>query len=266
MMYSKPALALKYFKYFITASNGKGHGVHSPFLFDFIERVLNDDRQFYVFHQIEKMRRALRGDEKVLTIEDFGAGSASLKTKQRAVSSIAQTSLKPKKYSQLFFRMIDYYQPKTILEIGTSLGITTSYLASANLRNQVITLEGSKAIADVAKNIFKKLQLSNVELIEGNFDHTLSAVLEKIPTIDFAFIDGNHRYQPTVDYFMQILAKSTEHSIIILDDIHWSEEMEQAWEWVKEYEAVSMTVDLFFIGIVLLRKEFLKKQHFTIRF
>ena len=265
-MYSKPALAFKYCKYLFTAASNKGHGVHSPFLFDFIERVLNDDRQFYFFHQIERTRKNLLRNKEVLTIEDFGAGSVSLKTKQRSVASIAATSLKPKKYSQLFFRMIDYYQPQNILEIGSSLGITTSYLASANLRNKVITLEGSREVAGVAGNLFKKLQLTNIELIEGNFDDTLSIVLEKLPKVDFAFIDGNHRYKPTIDYFLQILSRSTDYSIIILDDIHWSKEMEDAWNWVKEHESVTMTVDLFFIGIVFLRKEFLKKQHFSIRF
>ena len=265
-MYSQPLLALKYIKYFISASHSKGHGVHSPFLFDFIESVLNDNRHFYIYHNIEKLRAALQHDDKLLHIEDFGAGSVALKTKQRKVKAIAQTSLKPKKYAQLFFRMINYYQPKHVLEIGTSLGITTSYLASANLHNNIVTLEGAKEVAAVAKNMFKKLQLSNIELMEGNFDNTLPFVLEKMPTVDFAFIDGNHRYQPTINYFLQILAKTNNYSILIFDDIHWSKEMEDAWQWIKEHDSVTMSIDLFFVGIVLFRKEFLHKQHVSIRF
>ena len=113
---------------------------------------------------------------------------------------------------------------------------------------------------------FAKLKLKNIELVKGNFDDTLPTVLSSLPTVDLAFIDGNHRYQPTLNYFEQILVKSNHQSIIILDDIHWSREMEEAWQMIQQHSAVTMTIDLFFIGIVLLRDEFKIKQHFSVRF
>ncbi len=265
-MYSKIKLALKYLQYYLTASNGKGHGMHSPFVFDFITNVLNDERYFYAYAQIEQQRQYLLNDTRKIRIEDFGAGSRIINSKERTVQSIARTSLKPKKFSQLLFRMVNYYQPNTIIELGTSLGITTAYLASAKNDAKIISMEGSSAVAFGARENFSKLHLTNIELTEGNFDDTLSTAISKLSSIDFAFIDGNHRYQPTINYFLQILSKSNNHSIIILDDIHWSKEMEDAWNFVQEHEAVTLTIDLFFIGIVLLEKEFKVKQHFSVQF
>jgi predicted O-methyltransferase YrrM len=265
-MYSKTKLTLKYLHYYLFSSNGRGHGVHSPFVYEFINEVLIDDRNFYAYLQIENIRQQLLQDRRKLTIEDFGAGSRVFNNNQRTVASIASTSLKPKKYSQLLFRMINHYQPKIILELGTSLGITSSYLAAANPTSQVITMEGSLAIASVAKENFSNLGLENIEVVQGNFDNTLPSVISKLSCIDFAFIDGNHRYEPTVNYFNQMLSKSGNQTIIILDDIHWSTEMEQAWKEVQQHSSVTLTIDLFFIGIVLLKKEIKMKQHFAIRF
>lgn len=266
-MYSKPQLALKYISYWLKASNGKGHGVHSPFVFEFITKVLNDNRSFYAYDQIEAVRLQLLNDDKTLTIEDFGAGSRVIKNNQRKVSFIAGSSLKPKKFSQLLFRMVNTYQPKTILEIGTSLGITTSYLASAKSNAQVTTMEGAKEVAATAKANFSKLGLQNIHVVEGNFDNTLQPTVNNISEdIDFAFLDGNHRYEPTVQYFETLLPKLNEYSIVILDDVHWSEEMEKAWQYVKDHEKVTLTIDLFFIGIAFFRKENKVKQHFDIRF
>jgi len=265
-MYSSFQLGTRYLAYFLTASNGKGHGMHSPFVFDFITKVLNDDRHFYAYESIENLRQLLLSDEKQLTIEDFGAGSRVKKTNTRTVRDIARSSLKPKKFGQLLFRIVDHYSPAAILELGTSLGITTAYLASAKAASKVVTMEGSKEIAGVAKNNFKKLNLLNIQLVEGNFDECLPAIVEKAGRIDLAFIDGNHRYEPTVRYYRQLVPAVHEYSVLIFDDIHWSKEMEQAWEEIKQDPMVMLSIDLFFIGLVFFRKENKAKQHFTIRF
>ena len=265
-MYSTVKLAGKYLNYILTASNGKGHGVHSPFVFDFITHVLNDNRTFYAYKELEELRQELLSDETLLTIEDFGAGSTVQKSNERRVSSIARSSLKPKKFGQLMFRMVDYYKANTIIELGTSLGITTGYLASGNLKGNVYTFEGAKQVSQLASQNFEKLGLSNIQVIDGNFDDTLLLNLEKIEHVDLAFIDGNHRKKPTIQYFEQLLEKASEHSIFIFDDIHWSKEMEEAWEHIKQHNAVTLSIDLFFICLVFFRKEQKVPQHFCIRF
>jgi predicted O-methyltransferase YrrM len=265
-MFNKWQLAKRYLKYYLTSSNGKGHGIHSPFVFAFVQHVLNDKRNFYAFDLIEAVREGMLRNASSVEVEDFGAGSRIEKTKRRLVKDIAKSSLKPKKYSQLMFRMVDYYQPKTIVELGTSFGITSAYLAFANLQAKVYTHEGSQAIAQWAQKNFDLLKLTNLQLIKGNFDETLSHTLEQIASVDFAFVDGNHRYEPSIRYFNELLSVVSSHGIIIMDDIHWSAEMEQAWDAIKAHPQVMLTVDLFFIGIVFCSPDFKTKQHFTIRY
>lgn len=265
-MYSAFRLAKKYIHYYTTASNGKGHGVHSPFVFDFITHVLNDKKKYDCYTTIEKQRQVLLNDENIIEIEDFGAGSAVMKSNKRVVKKIAASSLKPKKFAQLLFRIVNYYQPATILELGTSLGITTCYLAEGNNQAKVFTCEGSTAIAAIAQNNFEKLQLNNIELVQGNFAATLQPLLDKIRTVDLAFIDGNHRRLPTIEYFQSILQHAHSNTILIFDDIHWSAEMEEAWRFIQQDPSVTMSIDLFFIGLIFISPDFKVKQHFTIRF
>ena len=265
-MYSPFQLAIKYFNYWITASNGKGHGMHSPFIFELITKVLNVKEGRPEYEKVEALRNQLLNDNSVIEVEDFGAGSVIDKKSRRSISSIAKNAAKPKKFGQLLFRMVKHYQPTTILELGTSLGITTSYLSLAKPDARLITMEGSKEIADIAKRNLRNLEIRNFEIIEGNFDDTLSSVVRGLSSVDFAFIDGNHRQEPTERYFKELLSKINNDSILVFDDVHWSSEMEAAWETIKKNAAVTCSIDLFFIGIVFFRKEFKETQHYVIRF
>ena len=265
-MYSSLQLAKKYFHYYFHSKNGKGHGVHSPFIFDFIIHVLNDKKKYCGYDRIESLRRTLLINSNEIEVEDFGAGSAVIPFKKRKIKDIARTSLKKKKYARLLFRIAKYYRSKNMVELGTSFGITTCYLASANKDAKVVTLEGSANIAKIALQNFKEAQLNNIELIEGPFEKSIPVVLEKFESIDLLFIDGNHRKKPTLEYFDLFLRKSTSDSIFIFDDIHWSPEMEKAWELIKQHPSVTLTIDLFFIGLVFFSKDFKVKQDFSIRF
>jgi len=265
-MYSPFQLAIKYFNYWITASNGKGHGMHSPFIFELITKVLNVKEGRPEYEKVEALRNQLLNDNSVIEVEDFGAGSVIDKKSRRSISSIAKNAAKPKKFGQLLFRMVKHYQPTTILELGTSLGITTSYLSLAKPDARLITMEGSKEIADIAKRNLRNLEIRNFEIIEGNFDDTLSSVVGGLSSVDFGFIDGNHRQEPTERYFKELLSKINNDSILVFDDVHWSSEMEAAWETIKKNAAVTCSIDLFFIGIVFFRKEFKETQHYVIRF
>jgi predicted O-methyltransferase YrrM len=265
-LYSRFQLAKKYLTYYLAASNGKGHGIHSPFVFDFITNVLNDKKKYECYLAIEQRRKILLTDPAVIEVEDFGAGSAVIKTSSRVVKNIAASSLKPKKFSQLLFRIVNYYKPKTILELGTSFGITSAYLASGNSDAKLHTCEGAKNIAAIAKQTFNDLSLTNINLIEGDFAKTFPHLLSQLQHIDLAFVDGNHRKAPTLDYFNQLLGVSHQSTILIFDDIHWSPEMEEAWAQIQQHPDVTLTIDLFFIGIVYVNTAIKVKQHFTIRF
>lgn len=264
-MFSPLTLSAKYLKYRFTASNGRGHGVHSPFVFDFIQKVLTDKTAYPAYDDIETLRRKLLNDHTPVPMEDYGAGSRS-GPGSKSVAQIARRAAKSPKYGQLLFRIVRYYQPHYVLELGTSLGMSTAYLASADKNSVVVTGEGNYAVATIAKNNFETSGLTNVRIITGNFQNTLPEMVNAIPHIDLAFIDANHRKQPTLTYFFELMKKITDRSVIIFDDIHWSGEMEEVWEEIKKHPQVMLTVDLFFMGIVFFRPEFKVKQHFRIRF
>jgi len=265
-MYSSPELIVKYLSYYINAANSRGHGIHSPFVFNFITKVLNDRSQYVEYSSIESLRRQLHRDKTVLQVTDFGAGSRLNATDKRKISEISKQALKPQKYAALLFRMVRYFQPDTIVELGTSLGITTAYLATARPGTSVTTLEGSPEIAAEAKKVFEKLAISNITQLNGHFNDTIEVAIARHTKVDFLFIDGNHRYQPTIQYFESFLSVATENTIIVLDDIHWSREMENAWQYCRKHPSVRLSIDLFFIGILFFRKDFRVPQHFSIRF
>ena len=266
MKYNTFTLINKYISYLWKASNGHGHGVHSPFVFAFIKNVLNTKSKGPSIDAIELYRQRLLNNQKEINILDLGAGADPKGNKSRTIAQIAKGALKPKKYSSLLSRIVKYYQPSQVLEMGTSLGITTCYLAHGVPNASVVTMEGAPTVAHEALTTFKNLGFQNIQLIEGNFNQSLPNYLQSVSTIGIAYVDGNHRYEPTMQYFNLLLTKSDEHSIFIFDDIHWSSEMEKAWAEIKADARVSLTIDLFYIGIVFLRKEQKEQEHFIIRY
>jgi len=264
-MYTRFQLAGKYLLYYFTASNGKGHGIHSPFVYNFIRHVLNVTAGHDAYDQVEALRSSLLKDNRLLTVEDMGAGSKS-HNRERRIADIVRHAAKPPKLAQLLFRIVRYYRSQSIIELGTSAGLTTAYLALANKNAAVISMEGAAQVAELAKKNFKKLQIQNIRVVTGNFDLVLSQVLSEGVRPDFVFVDGNHRKGPTLQYFNQLLNTINSSSILIFDDIHWSKEMEDAWESIKAHPKVLLTVDLFFMGLVFFSNEFKIKQHFVIRY
>jgi predicted O-methyltransferase YrrM len=239
------------------------HGVHSPFVFDLYQNVIRHGGQYRVYNIIETLRKQLLQNRKAISVADFGAGSQVQATNIRTIKSLAASSAKSPKYAQLLFRLVNYFQPQTVLELGTSLGLTTCYLASARQKSQVYTFEGCPNLAAAAGHNFRQLRIRNIQVITGNMDQTLPATLEKLPAVDFVYFDGNHRYEPTMRYFEACLAKRTEDSVFILDDIYWSPEMVKAWQAICRHPAVTISIDLFQVGLIFFRQK-QPKQHFTL--
>lgn len=244
------------------------HGIHSPFVFNLYNQVICHQGTYYAFAEIENLRRQLYATRKRIAVTDFGAGSRAIKTNPttniKRISQIARVAANPPPVAQLLFRLVNFQQPATILEMGTSLGLSTAYLAAAKKQARVFTLEGCPLTAQLAQTNFKNLKLKNIQVISGNFDDTLPAVLKEVETLDFVFFDGNHRYEPTMRYFTWCLAKRTENSVFVLDDIYWSAEMAQAWQEICAHPEVMISIDLFQVGLVFFRKN-QPKQHFTIK-
>ena len=254
-------LTFKFILHFITAKNTLGFGVHSPYVFHFTKFVIYNKGSYYIFSAIEKIRSSLKNDKRILNVIDFGTGRKS----NISIAEITTKSVKSAKYGQLLFRLSDYIQARNILELGTSFGLTTSYLAASSSSSRVVSLEGSQQIADVAIENFKKTDIKNIKIIVGNIDQTLSKVLAEFDFLDLIFIDANHKYQALINYFEQGLTKINSNSIMVIDDIYWSSEMEKAWTIIKENPMVMSTIDLFELGIVFFNSD-LNKKHYKMRY
>lgn len=260
----KIRFAISYLQYLIRAKTA--HGIHSPFVFDFIQNVLKRKYNTDLFEKIEKQRSALLSNHNYIQINDLGAGSRIFKSNKRVISSVAQTALKPKKYAILLHNIISHYQPKTALELGTSFGITSLYQALANENMQYYTFEGCAETLAIAESNFKIWENNQIQTVLGNFDKTLPKFLKKQSSIDYAFIDGNHDFEPTKHYFNLLKNKANNNSIFIFDDIHWSSAMERAWHDIIADEQVTCSIDLFHVGLVFFNPAFGQKSHFTIRY
>lgn len=252
---------LSYLKYYFAAKTK--HRVHSPFVFKLVTEVITADTPKDIYQDIENRRSELIGSDAVIEFEDFGA-KPGIYTK--SVSGIAKRALKPKKYAQLLYRLVNHHLPETSIELGTSLGVSTLYQAKGMKNGTLYTLEGSRAVLNIAQEGFETINTgAKIKAIPGNFNETLPHLLNELSRVDYVYFDGNHRKAPTLHYFNLCLPKATNESVFIFDDINWSDEMKEAWEEVKQHPRVTVTIDLFFIGIVYFRKEQVK-EHFKIRF
>ncbi len=240
------------------------YSIHSPFLFQLLQETIENQKKFYAFSAIEQLRFRLLKNKTKLQITDLGAGSRVDKSPQREIASIAKNAVSPKWQCQFLFKLIDWLQPKNRLEIGTSLGINTLYQYLPLQHSTFYTLEGCPNIAKAAQRNFDLFQAKNIKLIVGDFAQTLAPTLAKIKRLDYVFIDGNHQKKPTISYFDQCLAYSHKDTIFVIDDIHWSDEMQAAWKQIQQHPKVSLSLDFFYFGLIFLRAEPLEKQHFNL--
>jgi len=241
------------------------HGLHSPFVYRLVDKVIYDYSAKKVYEEVEAIRTDLLADDRMITVTDLGAGSHVNNNKQKRVGDIAKNALKPPPLAQLLYRLAADAQPDNIIELGTCLGTTSVYLQKAAPKAKLYTLEGCPQTGVVAKESFAKAKTDNIQLVVGNFDDTLTDVIAGLDKLDFVFVDGNHRKDATLEYFEWCLPKVHENTLLIFDDIYWSEGMKEAWTQIKTHPQVTVTVDLFWIGLVYFRKGQVKED-FVIRY
>ncbi|HVW95603.1 MAG TPA: class I SAM-dependent methyltransferase [Mucilaginibacter sp.] len=228
------------------------HGVHSPFVYRLTDKVIYDFNAKKVYDEVEGIRKSLINDNRIITVTDLGAGSLVNNNRKKRIGEIAGNALKPPKLAQLLYRLVYDQQPQNIIELGTCLGTTTAYLQKAAPEADVYTLEGCPETAAVAAQTFKAAGISPT-LITGNFDDTLPGVISGLENLDFVFVDGNHQKDATLKYFEWCLSRVHEGTLLIFDDIYWSEGMKEAWAQIKKHPQVTVTIDLFWIGLVFFR-------------
>ena len=257
-----------YLRHFFSAWNTTGEGIHSPYLFELVRFVLRDENAYYCFADIERRREQLLTCPDMLDVVDYGsAGSKDGKHVQRRVCEIAKGHLERPAVGQMLFRLANFIEqheqrPLEILELGTSLGITTSYLASTDSKNRVVTLEGSESVLRVAQSVWNTLRLENIECHQGNIDDSLYIYAREV--LDLVYMDANHTYEATMRYADYLLPRMREKGVIAIDDIHHSKEMERAWKALKADKRVTTSMDLYHIGLLFVDPHYLKR-HYIIR-
>ena len=250
-----------YLQFLLKSTNQ--HGIHSPFVYELVENCFYDNSQKKWYKKLEKYIYILLKNKTVISIEDFGAGSKKLQSKKRKIADIAKKAGITNKRAQLLGRLINYFKSDNILEIGTSLGIATAAMSLSKSNSNIISLEGCKNTAQIARKSFNDFNIQNIELRIGNFKDTLPEVLQN-NTFDLVYFDGNHQKKATINYFELCLNHSNTNSIFIFDDIYWSKGMLEAWNYIKAHPKVTVSIDTYYWGIIFFRKE-QPKQHFTIR-
>jgi predicted O-methyltransferase YrrM len=243
------------------------HGIHSPFVYQLYEQaILPGLISSPETGKIEGLRKQLLKDSRILAVEDFGAGLGGKEIPKinRPISKIAGSSARGLKFGSLLFRLSQFLKPHSILEMGTNLGLSTLYLSKGNPNAQLMTLEGSKAIGEVAQEHFQQAHI-NPTVVIGEFSSTLESIDWSRNKPDFIFVDGNHRQEPTVAYFKFLMSKAADQAVFIFDDIHWSPGMQAALDNIRSDTRVQVSIDLYGMGICFTGRD-QAKEHFILKF
>ncbi len=258
-------LIISYIKYLFRAKTK--YKIHSPFVYELVTKVLNDKTKYDDYAFLRDIKRKQSKREDLIETVDFGvdSGGFGYKTSMVPKGRIVKQRTSGNTQLKLLYRLSKYLKPKVILEFGTAAGISAAYMKKGNPAANLVTLEGCASLADFAESTFQKLHLKDIEVISGNFDITLNEVLNRLGNLDMVFFDGNHRKEPTLRYFESCLAHANENSLFVFDDIHWSSGMDEAWKAIKANDKVSITIDLFWLGLVFFKKG-VSKQDFIIKY
>lgn len=253
----------RYIIHFLFAKRTNGFGIHSPFVYDITKKVFGNKTMHKDYSFIENTRKKMKRSKKTVNIKDYGQGSRKFKESVRTVKKIIKYSSVRKRQGMILYQMVKYFKPDYIIELGTSLGISTLYLSKGSKNTKTYTVEGDSGLCNISSGNFKDNHCKNIELINDTFDHALPEILKKCNTKTIVFIDGNHSYEATLKYFHMCMEQLKKDSIIIIDDINWSKGMRRSWKEIENDKKIFLVIDLFFMGVIFL-DERMKKQVFRI--
>lgn len=240
--------------------------LHSPFIFGLADAVLEDRRLFYAYRDVEAVREAMRNSQTLLSVTDYGTGAGSQPGMEqtRALGQLVRRAASAPEQGRRLFRLVNWARPATMLELGTGAGVGAMYMAAAAREATFVSLEGSAALAGVARTNLELLGLKKAQIISGAFEKTLPEALSLLSSVDFIYIDGNHRSTPTLQYFEQCLPFAHDRTVFVFDDIHWSPDMSEAWRQLQAHPRTTLTVDLYDVALVFINPDFKEKQHLSV--
>lgn len=247
-----------YFRHFFQAHR-KGHGIHSPFAYQLCEEVFYNRHPFYELKRLRDLRQSLSQNNTIIRVEDFGAGSKVFKSNERVVSQLVKSGTSSVKQSEILFRLSNFLNAKTSLELGTSIGLNALYLAMVNSSHKVVSVEGSAELAAFASKLANDHHCKNLEIKHAKFDEILPTLLPQLHSIDLLYIDGNHTYEATMRYLQLALPYMNKTGVVVLDDIYWSQGMTKAWKEACELPQVTLSIDGFYFGMLFFKEELKEK-------
>jgi predicted O-methyltransferase YrrM len=277
-----------YLRHLLTARSTAGHGVHSPYIYDFLTKVIRNKTDVKIVNQVVSLRRTMLSDKRSIMVTDLGAGSVTRAGGERRVAEIARTAALPAKEAGLLSRIVKSMEhagdppdggetvPQSgralsreqgarttghgarsgengiILELGTSLGISTLALALAAPERRVITVEGCPVLAAIARENLLKYGAANAEVLAMEFSAAIESLRNEGLSVSFAFIDGNHRGTALTEYVSKI-ASMGEDMIIVADDIRLTKEMFRAWRSVAASGIATVSMETLRLGILFIK-------------
>lgn len=261
---SKIISALNFLRYLIMSRHWRGHGVHSPFVYDFVRNVLFDRTIYPEYDFFKTIISSLKDSSKSIQVDDLGDDSLKFNRKNRKVSDLSKISSISPKFGELLFRIASYYKPETIIELGTSIGVSSIYLSKGNPQAKILTVEGNKGLCDFAASLFHKNNLKKITILHADFDRIVESLPEGFSSPELVFIDGNHTYESTFRYYKFFKERMME-GILIIDDINWSAGMCKVWKDIVNQNDEFVTIDLFRLGIIIIRKS-ITAGNYIVRF
>ena len=233
---------LQFIQHLFYIRHRRGHGLHSPYLFEFVNGVLFNSGAVKNPSPVRNEHRKLRRENAFV--------------RRSSVSG---------KYGFLLYRITRWFRPEMIIELGTGMGISTLYLSAGSPGTPLHSIEVNRDRAALAAQLICRLNPGPVSIHWGEMEEKLEDILPLVPGRFLAFIDGNHHYTPTMHYLAKLVERAGEEAVIVLDDIYWSRDMHRAWEEVISWPEIRVSIDLFQMGILLLRKD-LQKRGIKIKF
>lgn len=255
---------LKYIQHLFYRGHRKGHGIHSPYVFEFVNGVVFNAKQWQVPEQPLRVHKVMRKDCSLIPRNE-PPGEIANENDTRSISSFIKKASVSFKYGALLYRISRWFEADSVVELGSGLGISTAYLRAGSPKTTFHSVEGGRIRALLAAQVIYRSKLEKVNIHQGDIGEELPGILMDASDRLLAYVDGNHHYKPTLTYLELLVKHAGEEAIIIMDDIYWSKGMQKAWQEVISWPEVQVSIDLFHMGILLINSD-LNKANLKIKF
>ena len=231
--------------------------LHSPFLFDFYTHCLKGQRKKNDYH------KSLQKNHTAVSSSNLGAKHDS---KTETVSSLVKKAAIPPVFGNILSRTIRHYEMNNVLELGTQLGVSSSYILEGSPEH-FTSIEGWTAFQETAiQNLSKHFPNSKPNYILADLDVEFAEILtQENKKWDLVYLDANHTYHATLEYLEALLPYIHDQTFLIFDDIYWSKGMKKAWLEISNQANFHIAIDLYRWGNVIAHRG-KTKEYFTLRF